>query len=50
MSKLRTEYTDIKDVKHHVEHLNVNENDSNREQILEELFIALTRKGKRTSA
>ena len=48
MAKLRTEYTDIKDVTHHVEHLTVSEGDKkNREQLMEELFTALTKKDKR---
>lgn len=48
MAKLRTEYTDVKDVKHHVEHITIADEDKkNREQILEELFIALTKKDKR---
>lgn len=48
MAKLKTEYTDVKDIKHHVEHTTVTEDDrKNREQILEELFIALTKKDKR---
>lgn len=48
MANLRTEYTDTKDVKHSVEHLTVTEGDKKaREQILEELLIALTRKDKR---
>lgn len=47
MANLRTEYTDVKDIKHIVEHLTVTENDKKaREQILEELLIALTRKDK----
>lgn len=45
MAKLKTEYTDVRDVKHKVEHTTVAEGDmKNREQILEELFAALTKK------
>lgn len=48
---LTTEYTDIKDVKHNVEHLTVPADDkNNREQIVEELLNALTKPGKRISA
>lgn len=44
MSKLRTEYTDIKNVKHRVEHVIVTDgNNKSKEQLLEELFIALTK-------
>ena len=51
MAKLKTEYTDVKDVKHHVEHLTVTESDNmDREQILEELFAAMTKKDKRIYA
>ena len=50
MAKLRTEYTDVKDVKNHVEHITVTDEDKkNREQILEELFTALTKKDKRSA-
>ena len=49
--ELRSEYIDIKDVKHHVEHLTVTESSGqSRDQILEELFAALTKKGKRIPA
>lgn len=51
MANLRTEYTDVKDIKHSVEHLTVTGKDKkDREQILEELFIALTRKDKRMTS
>lgn len=44
---LTTEYTDIKDVKHNVEHLTIPAEEKNsRERIVEELFNALTRPGK----
>lgn len=47
MTKLKTEYTDVKDVKHQVQHTTVAEEDrKNKEQILEELFAALTKKDK----
>ena len=51
MAKLKTEYTDIKSVKHHVEHLTVSEVDKkDRERLIEELFAALTKKDKRIPA
>lgn len=51
MTKLKTEYTDTRDVTHRVEHLTVTENSGrNREQILDELFTALTRKEKQIPA
>lgn len=51
MMNLMTEYTDIKDVKHNVQHLTVPTDDkNNREQIVEELLNALTKPGKRISA
>ena len=51
MSKLITEYTDTKDVKHQVEHTTVAEdNQKNREQLLDELVNALDKKDKRISA
>ena len=51
MANLKTEYTDIKDVKHHVEHIIVAEGDNkDREQLLEELFAAMTSKNKRIYA
>lgn len=51
MMNLTTEYTDIKDVKHNVQHLTVPTDDkNNREQIVEELLNALTKPGKRISA
>lgn len=43
MAQLQTEYTDVKDVKHQVEHVIVAENDKKtREQLMEELFTALS--------
>lgn len=51
MINLKTEYTDIKDVKHHVEHFTVPADDKNsRERIVEDLLNALTRQGKPTPA
>ena len=44
MAQLQTEYTDVKDVKHQVEHIIVPENDKKtREQLMEELYSALAR-------
>lgn len=51
MAKLKTEYTDIRDVKHRVEHLTVAEDGKkSREQLLDELFTALTKQNKRIPA
>ena len=44
MAQLKTEYTDVKDVKHRVEHVVVPESDAtSRERLVEELYSALTR-------
>lgn len=52
MTDLTKEYTDVKDIKHKVEHFTVPADDRNStEQIMEELLQALTRKpGKRIMA
>lgn len=51
MTNLKAEYTDVKDVKHKVEHLIVSNEDKNdRERVVEELLHALTKSGKRISA
>lgn len=50
MANLKTEYTDTKDVTHRVEHLTVTEGGRSREQVMEELFTALTKKEKRNPA
>ena len=51
MAQLKTEYTDLKNVNHHVEHVIVPESDKkSREQIMEELFNALTGNHKWVSA
>ena len=42
MPELRTEYTDRKGVSHHVEHILLTEKEQ-REQLMEELYTALTR-------
>lgn len=49
MADLTKEYTDVKDIKHKVEHFTVPADDrNNTEQIMEELLHALTRRpGKR---
>lgn len=45
---MKSEYTDMKAVKHSVEHLTLPADDKdNRERILEELLHALTKTGKR---
>lgn len=51
MSTLAKEYTDTREVKHKVEHLTISTNDKhNREQILEELFLALVKPKKHVPA
>ena len=51
MLTLRTEYTDVKDVKHHVEHILAAGNErQSREQLIEELYTALTREYKKIPA
>lgn len=51
MSKLAKEYTDIKDIRHKVEHLVVSPDDKHsREQIVEELLCALTKQKKHIPA
>ena len=51
MADLKKEYTDIKEIKHKVEHITIHtKEDNSREQIVEELFHALTRPGKRIPA
>ncbi len=48
---LKTEYTDIKGIKHKVEHHIVsNKEDTSKEQVMEELRLALTKSGKRIPA
>ena len=47
MASLKQEYIDIKDVKHHVEHLSLSvKSDDSREQLVEDLLRALTKSGK----
>ena len=51
MANLKTEYIDVKDKKHQVEHLIVSDDEKdNRERIVEELLHALTKTGKRIPA
>ena len=51
MADLRSEYTDMKDVKHRVEHLTLPVEDKfNRERIIEELLYALTKPVKQIPA
>ena len=48
MANLTKEYTDIKDIKHNVEHSVLSaDKENNKEQIIEELFHALTKPRKR---
>ncbi len=48
MANLKQEYIDIKDVKHHVEHLTIPEQEnSDREQLVRELIILLTKSTKK---
>lgn len=50
MLNLVNEYTDTKNVKHTVQHTTLPENDNyNRERIIEELMFALTNKYKITA-
>ena len=47
MIKLVSEYTDIKDIRHSVEHLTMTDtDDTGKESIIEALYLALTRTGK----
>lgn len=47
MANLKQEYIDIKDIKHHVEHLSLSvKSDDSREQLVEDLLRALTKSGK----
>lgn len=51
MANLKEEYTDIKNRTHLVEHIVVQPEDKgNREQIMEELLLALAATGKKISA
>lgn len=51
MANLKQEYIDMKDVKHRVEHLTVSEQENtDREQIVQELFVALTKPGRKIPA
>ena len=51
MAVLRHEYTDVKHVKHHVEHLTLPAEDSaSQERIIEELLCILTRPSKQIRA
>lgn len=50
MANLKEEYTDIKNIKHHVEHIILSTNDKNsKEQMIEELYYILTRQNKHIS-
>ena len=51
MTNLKTEYTDVKENKHKVEHHVVSDKYGNsKEQVIDELLHALTRPGKRIPA
>jgi len=52
MDNLKKEYTDIKEIKHNVEHIIIvsDKENNSRERIIEDLFHALTRPSKRISA
>lgn len=50
MAKLKKEYTDIRDMRHKVEHLMVPSEENNREQIIQELFNVLTKTDRRILA
>ena len=45
MTELKTEYTDVKNIKHKIEHIILNEKNKELKLILEELSDALTRGG-----
>ena len=46
MADLKREYTDIKNIKHNVEHIVLSNDKNNREQIVEEIFCILARPDK----
>lgn len=47
MAKLQEEYTDVKKIRHHVEHLTLQTEDKGqRERIVEELMHMLTKAGR----
>ena len=49
MLNLASEYVDTKNVKHNVEHIILPEKDYiSKERVLEELFLALAKKSKKT--
>lgn len=51
MANLRQEYVDRKDVKHHVEHFSAPKQEpADREQIVQELFLVLTKSSKKIPA
>lgn len=51
MANLKQEYIDRKDVKHHVEHLPAPKQESaDKEQIVQELFMVLTKPNKKIPA
>jgi len=47
MLKLKTEYIDVKNTRHNVEHVIVPADDNNRERVISDLFRSLTRLGRR---
>ena len=51
MINLLSEYTDVKNIRHKVAHLTMTDtDDTGKESIIEELYFALTRIGKRIPA
>ena len=51
MANLKKEYTDIKAITHRVDHITASDKDkAGKEQVVEALFHALTRPGKRIPA
>lgn len=50
MANLKTEYIDIRNMKHKVEHLISAVDKSSKDRIVEELFNALARQSRRTPA
>ena len=50
MTKLKNEYTDVKNIRHTVKHLTLaSENPASREQILEEIRCILEKQAKKSS-
>lgn len=46
MADLKREYTDIKNVKHNVEHIVLSHDKNNKKQMIEEIFYVLAKTNK----